>query len=303
MSTQGAHSVQGRTLLQLLPLLAAVFVLLPAAVQSANPAPSASSAKPAPSAKPANRGPVNPPPTQQDWLSLSKLPDWSGVWVPNVTDQMAQVDGNTPPWTPAVAKQMAFLAAEEQAGRPLLILAGCLPTGMPGWMLISHNAMEVLYTPGRVTLLGEGDGNRMRRIYTDGRAHPDDPDLSFHGHSIGHWEQDTLVVDTVGVLPQAWIVVSEAVGVPNGGDMHIVERIRLARPDYLEDELTITAPKVLSKPWQTRRGFFRHRARSFDIVEGVCAQGAFEEGVDRNGNPVFVPLPQSADGSVVPRSP
>ena len=61
-------------------------------------------------------------------------------------------------------------------------------------------------------MLGESDGNRLRRIYTDGRSHPETPDPSFHGHSIGHWEGDTLVVDTVDILPQAPLAISEAVG-------------------------------------------------------------------------------------------
>ena len=251
-------------------------------------------------AAPAPPDAVSPAPTQKDWLAVAKQPDWSGVWTPNVSDQFRQVNTNTPPWTPEIAKQMHFLEEEEKAGRPLGILVGCLPTAMPSWMLISHNAMEVLMTPGRVTMLGEGDGNRLRRIYTDGRKHPEDPDLTFHGHSIGHWEGDTLVVDTIGIMPQAWIAISEAVGVTNGGDMHITERIRLTKPDYLEDELTITAPKVLTKPWKTTRGFFRQRAQKYDIVEGVCAQGAFNEGEDKNGNPIFVPIPQSHDGSMVP---
>jgi hypothetical protein len=251
----------------------------------------------------AGKEPVNPPPTQQDWLALAKLPDWSGVWVPNVSDQNAQIKTNPPPWTPAVAKQIAYLAAEEQAGRPLLILKGCLPHGMPTWMLITHNALEILFTPGRVTMLGEADGNRMRRIYTDGRGHPEDPDRTFHGHSIGHWDKDTLVVDTVGIMPEGWVAISEAVGITNGGDMHVSERIRLTKPDYLEDELTITAPKILIRPWKTTRGFYRYRAQKYDIVEGVCAQGGFVEGADKHGNPILVPVPQSSDGSVVPRSP
>ena len=46
-------------------------------------------------------------------------------------------------------------------------------------MLVTHNSMEILFTPGRVTLLGESDGNRLRRIYTDGRTHPADPNRLF----------------------------------------------------------------------------------------------------------------------------
>jgi hypothetical protein len=243
------------------------------------------------------------PPTEKDWLAIAKLPDWSGVWTPNISDQNTQMTTNPTPWTPAVAKQIAFRIEEENAGRPLGILVGCLPYGMPSWMLINHSALEILMTPGRVTMLGEGDGNRLRRIYTDGRKHPDDPDLSFHGHSIGHWEGDTLVVDTVGILPQAWVAISQAVGITNGGDTHISERIRLIRPNYLQDELTITAPKILSRPWKTNRGYYRQRLQAYDIVEGVCVQGGYREGEDKNGNPVLVPIPQSEDGSVVPLNP
>ena len=157
----------------------------------------------------------------------------------------------------------------------------------------------IQYTPGRVTLLGESDGNRIRRIYTDGRPHPDDPDPTFHGHSIGHWEGDTLVVDTVGIMPQAFIAVSEAAGVPNNGDMHIIERIHLAAPDILHDDLEIIAPKVLTAPWKTTRIFFRQRARKFDIVEGVCIQGEYTERVDQDGDAVFVPTPHQVGGNLV----
>lgn len=241
---------------------------------------------------------INAPPTPQDWQALAQLPDWSGVWTPVVMDQVAQETSNPPPWTPDVAQQMAFLRKEDEEGRPLGLLVGCLPHGMPSWMLITHNAMEILFTPGRVTMLGEGDGNRMRRIYTDGRAHPEDPDLTFHGHSIGRWEGGTLLVDTVGLLPQAWLAISEAVGVPNNGDIHISERIRLVAPDRLEDELTITAPKILSRPWKTTRKFVRQRARKYDIVEGVCQQGSFTETTDSHGNMIFKPVPIATDGSV-----
>jgi hypothetical protein len=233
---------------------------------------------------------VNPAPTPQDWQRLAKLPDWSGVWTPVISDQVAQEKGNPPPWKPQIAKQIGHMYAEEAAGRPFPIIDHCFPTGMPSWMLITHNAFEVLFTPGRVTLLGEGDGNRLRRIYTDGRPHPADPDPSFHGHSIGHWANDTLVVDTVGILPEVYLAITEAAGVPNNGDMHVVEHLHLNDPDTLADDLEITAGKVLIKPWRTTRKFYRQRARKYDIVEGVCEQGSFREAVDQSGNSIFVPI-------------
>ena len=122
------------------------------------------------SANAADHGPINQPPTLQDWQALAKLPDFSGIWTPVIVDQFTQERTNPPPWKPAIAKQIAHMYAEEQAGRPFPVIDHCFPTGMPSYMLITHNAFELLLTPGRVTLLGEGDGNRLRRIYTDGRA-------------------------------------------------------------------------------------------------------------------------------------
>jgi hypothetical protein len=241
---------------------------------------------------------INPPPTAQDWADLAKLPDWSGVWNPKISDQDAQIKTNPPPWSPKAAAQIEHMFAEEKAGRPPPIFVECLPEAMPSWMLVTHNAMEFLFTPGRVTILGESDGNRLRRIYTDGRPHPDDPDPTFHGHSVGHWEGDTLVVDTVGIRPQTYIAVSEAAGVPNNGDLHIIERIHLAAPDILHDDLEIIAPKVLTQPWKTTRIYFRQRARKFDIVEGVCLEGSFAEQMDKDGNAVFVPLPHQVGGNL-----
>ena len=246
---------------------------------------------------------INPPPTPQEWADLAKLPDWSGVWNPKITDQDAQIRTNPPPWNAKAKAEIAAMFAEERAGRPRLIFHGCLPHGMPAWMLVTHNAMEIMFTPGRVTMLGESDGNRLRRIYTDGRPHPDEPDPTFHGHSIGKWEGNTLVIDTVDVLPQSTIAISEAAGVPNNGDMRIVERIHLADKDILHDELEIFAPKVLTKPWQTTRIFFRQRARKFEIVEGVCQHGNYSERVDKDGNAVFVPIERTEWGNIeVPKS-
>ena len=243
---------------------------------------------------------INPPPSTKDWSDLAKLPDWSGVWNPKITDQYAQEKTNMPPWTPTSQATIEFQLAEEKAGRPTPLFTNCLPEAMPAWMLISHNAMEILFTPGRVTLLGESDSNRLRRIYTDGRGHPDDPDPTFHGHSIGRWEGPTLVIDTVGILPQTVLAISEAAGVPNNGDLRVIERMHLESKDILHDDIEIIAPKVLTKPWKTTRIYFRQRARKFDIVEGVCAEGSFAARTDKNGNAVFVPVEVEVGGNRVP---
>lgn len=242
---------------------------------------------------------IDPPPTAQQYADLAKLPDWSGVWNPVITDQDKQIRSNPTPWNDKTAKQVAEMFAEEKAGHPRPLFVECLPEGMPAWMLVTHNALEFLFTPGRVTMLGDSDGNRLRRIYTDGRPHPDDPDPTFHGHSIGHWEGDTLVVDTIGVLPQVYVAVSEAVGVPNNGDLHVIERIHLQGADYLHDDLEIVAPNILTRPWKTTRIFTRQRARKYEITEGVCIQGFFSERTDKDGNAVFVVQPHQVGGNLV----
>ncbi|MEI9963502.1 MAG: hypothetical protein WDM92_01055 [Caulobacteraceae bacterium] len=249
-------------------------------------------------------GPIDPPPTAADWAALARLPDWSGVWTPNISDQK-RPDRRRPGPLDRRRGQADRRAERRGAGRRSArpVRPTACPEGMPSWMLISHNALEFLFTPGRVTLLGESDSNRLRRIYTDGRPHPDDPDLTFHGDSIGRWDGDTLVVDTIGVLPEVYLAVSEAIGVPNNGDLHVVERIHLAGPDELHDDLEITAPHILTRPWKTTRIYYRQRARRFAIVEGVCLQGAFSERTDKDGKRRLRPPSPTTEASRFPPRP
>ena len=251
-------------------------------------------AGPAAAADPA---PVGPPPAHA-WADLAKLPDWGGIWTSILADQVARFDSEPPPWTPSAAARIAAQVAADKAGHPDNFYLNCLPEGMPGFVLITRNAFEFLFTPGRVTVLGEMDGNRLRRIWTDGRGHPDDPDPSFHGDSIGHWEGETLVVDTVGILPEVILPISQSAGVANNGDMHVVERIHLVGEE-LHDDLVITAPHVLTAPWKTTRIFRRQRGPGFDIAEASCRQGDFTESTDKNGDAIFAPLPRGEGGAPI----
>lgn len=243
--------------------------------------------------------PVSPTPTKADWQAIAALPDWSGSWSPDIADQNAQIKTNPTPWKPAIQSQVDHWTAEEQAGRPKGLLIDCLPHGTPTFILITHNALEFLFSPGRVTILGESDGNRLRRIYTDGRPMPEDPDPSFHGYSVGRWEGGTLVVETKGILPQVYLAISEAVGIPNNGDMTVRERIHLTDPDTLVFDMEIDAPNILTRSWKTTRIYHRKRQRSHEILEGVCRQGDFHDATDRWGNAIFEPVYQQ-DGNVLP---
>jgi hypothetical protein len=107
---------------------------------------------------------------------------------------------------------------------------------------------------------------QVRHIHTDGRGHPADPDLTFNGDSIGHWEGDTLVVDTVGLAPQAAI----AQGVTHSNGEHIVERFRLSEPDLLEVNTRVEDPAILAKPWAFTARYRRHP--DWSIAEYICEQ-------------------------------
>ncbi|MDB5701168.1 MAG: hypothetical protein JWL66_1367 [Sphingomonadales bacterium] len=244
--------------------------------------------------------PVNPVPTARDWTAISALPDLSGVWSPGPLDHFLPGSTTSPPWKPDQAAQITALQKLETDGTPKNIYVDCLPEGLPSSVTQTLNSAEFLLTPGRLTILGEFDGNRLRRIWTDGRPHPADPDPTFSGHSIGHWEKGVLIVDTIGFLPQVFIPMGQSVGLPNNGDMHIEERIYLTGPDTLQDDIVVHAPKVLTGPWKASRTFTRHRERKYDPVESSCRQGDFIDDVDAHGNAVYTAVPKDAGGARLP---
>lgn len=204
-------------------------------------------------------------PAQQS-ASTPALPDWSGSWSADadepeprfhtpgsvyqaVRDSLG-LPGSAVPLTP---KYVALRAASiGKDGRPPGgALHHCLPSGMPS--LMNHGTQfEFLFTPGRITMIFE-DGE-VRRIYTDGRPHPDASELYVDesGHSIGHWEGDTLVVDTVGMHPKAELFLENGLTVTR--NTHIVERMVRTAAGPLQIDTTVTDPEIFSAPYTyTRR--------------------------------------------------
>ena len=271
------------------PLLAALWLALaaPSLAQAAGPAPNAAE-------------PVNPKPTRADWIAIADQPDLSGVWTPGPLDKYPPGNTTEPKWLPAIKPIYERLKQLDAEGKPQNIWVDCLPEGLPSSWTQTLNSLEFLPTPGRITILGELDGNRQRRVWIDGRPHPADPDPSFSGHSIGHWEGQTLVIDTIAFLPQVYISTAQGVGIPNNGDMHVVERITLTGPDSARVDLVVDAPHVLAEPWKASRTLIRHRERSFDLAESSCRQGDFLEGRDKDGLAIWVPLPKDDGGARLP---
>jgi hypothetical protein len=198
----------------------------------------------------------------QSWADIAKLPAINGIYEASPTNAPRNGQRNVPPvLTPTAAAEQAAYQAKKIEDTEA---ANCLPPGMPRIMSWPY-PVQVLVTPGEVTLVLEGD-MQVRHIHTDGRGHPADPDLTFNGDSIGHWEGDTLIVDTVGLAPQAAI----AQGVTHSNSEHIVERFRLSDPDVLEVNTRVEDGAVLAKPWEFEARYTRHP--DWSIAEYICEQ-------------------------------
>jgi hypothetical protein len=213
-------------------------------------------------------------PVAADWAALGKLPDFTGVWETGPRGGRGARGGgrgSAPALTAEYAARRAAALANPPEDGPA---ANCLPPGMPGIMGQPY-PMEFLLTPGQVTILIEAY-NQIRHIYTDGRKLPDDPDPTFHGTSIGRWEGDTLVAETVGFSPLTQI----ASGVSHSDKMRIVERFRLADPETMNIETTISDPEALTSPYTTSLTLRRHR--DWTLAEYICEQNN-RNFVDENG--------------------
>ena len=202
------------------------------------------------------------------YAALDKLPDWGGAWV--LEFQKGAPPNPTPEPKGEYKEHYLKLKAQADANHGEMPREGrsyCAPPGIPYHMGLAQYPIEFLFTPGRVTVLMEA-WTQWRRIWTDGRTHPADLEASFYGDSIGHWEGQTLVVDTVGLKPGSLI----APGMGHSDKERISERIHLSPtdPDQLMDELTVTDPEALEKPWSVVYRYRRHR--EWDLLEFACAE-------------------------------
>jgi hypothetical protein len=257
----------------------AVGVLSLAAASGAWAAEGAPAARPAP--PPAAPAPIPP-------NSANGLPNWSGVWARtgggNMFD-MATAEPKTafagedharesPPYNAAYEVKYKKAIAVVDAGRFTDPLTFCLPRGMPG-MMAQPDQYEFAVTPEMVWIVVE-NGGQVRRIYTDGRDHPEGDDLfpTYTGHSVGHWEGDTLVVDTVGLRDD---MIVDRTGLTLSAKAHLVERIRMVEGNLIEDKFVIDDADALTRPWTVTR-LFRRQPKGSMLFDYACAEN--------NRNPV-----------------
>lgn len=216
--------------------------------------------------------------------------DLSGVWAPtdrNIVDllkpQNLAAAGRrppaiaVPPYKPEWAARYQERVEAARAGKVMADpTAKCLPAGMPRTMSTPF-PIEVSVEPNRVLMLFEAGG--VRWIPTRGAKHIAEDDLSptFMGDSVGHWEGDTLVVDTIGLRGDT---VFDSSGTLHSDKMHVVERIRLLSRDKLEDHMTIEDPEAFTKPWELVHTY--DRKPDWRIMEFVCEEN--NRGINPDGS-------------------
>jgi hypothetical protein len=215
-----------------------------------------------------------PPPT----AAVSSNPhDIDGVWwTPGYDRKFRTVDGQLPPFTERGRREWERNVKADEAGTPVADApTGCLPHGIPR-LLASPYPIQIITTPDQMTWVHEVNRNQ-RYIYMNDE-HPKNPKPTYLGHSVGHWEGDTLVIDTIGLNDKTRI---DEEGITHSTQLHVVERIRkidVKGVPTLENLITITDPVMFTQPWTTRR---LYKARpEVRLMEYVCEENNRNAPVD-----------------------
>ena len=176
-------------------------------------------------------------------------------------------DGDLPPMLPWAAALQTSRFEAAVAGHPFAASKSrCLPAGLPMMMFgPSTLGLKIIEEPKMITVLFE-ELNNFRQIHLDG-THPAELDPSYMGHSVGRWEGDTLVVDTIGFNEDTTL---DFMGLPHSDALHVTERFRRVSRDRLEIQVTIDDPKTFTRPWQWPRRTLK-LAPDGDLKEYLCA--------------------------------
>jgi hypothetical protein len=207
--------------------------------------------------------------------------DLAGVWSPSratgpnappAAGPLLLKPGYKEPYDARRALEREASARGEQLAAPGSL---CTPYGMPTMMQVAVYPMELIQTPQQVTIVAEAF-SEVRRIYIGKpQISLDDVSPGFYGRSVGHWDGDTLVVNTIGINPS----VKGYQGMPHSDQMKITERIRRPAPKTLHDQITIEDPMVLEKP--VTYTLVYALVPDYEMVEFVCENN--REYVDEKG--------------------
>jgi len=191
-------------------------------------------------------------------------PDLSGIWstpdgkyLANLAADEKQVPFE--PWAEALFKQRQ---ENQGKGRPT---ERCLPHGITDFDALPF-PRKIMQGPGAIVMLFEAY-NHYRQIFLDGRPLPKDPQPTWFGYSVGKWDADTLVVDTVGFNDKTWL---DQMGHPHTEQLHLIERYKRVDATTLELDVTIDDPGAYTKPWSGHRNFTTSKT-GFLRYQQICS--------------------------------
>lgn len=218
-------------------------------------------------------------------VMAAELPNWSGLWALRgntlfdraTADPPDAISGmpyhrERPPYN--AAWEAKYLANIERAAKGLFPDPNSTcgtPTGFPRIFSLP-DTYEFVVRPEEFWVVAE-NGPNVLRVYTDGRAHPPADEMwpTYTGDSVGHWEGDTLVFDTLGVRGEPYQIVDRT-GAVFSAQLRGVTRIRKIEPDVLEVKLTLTDPVALTKPWVVTKLFDRQKQKDVRAYDYACAE-------------------------------
>ena len=191
-------------------------------------------------------------------------PDLSGIWRSADGKHLNNLaaDGVEAPFQPWAAALFQERQRSEPKDRPS---ARCLPRGLPSAMVVREYPWKLVQTPGVILILFD-ESLHYRQILTDGRGFPENPAPTWLGYSIGKWEGDTLVAETMGFNEETWL---DEAGHPHSNAMRLTERFRRRTVGSMDVEMTIDDPKTYTKPWTATVRF--ELLPDTDLAEHVCA--------------------------------
>ncbi len=188
--------------------------------------------------------------------SLDGHPDFSGVWA--TMRQLSVTETEVLPWAQAEMKQPGRISPN----------AFCLPQGP---RLGGANPFKLIQSPKTIVALIE-DIFVYRQIHMDGRARPKDADPTWMGYSIGHWEGETLVVETANMNDKSWLPFNR----PHKESIVVTERLRRPDEGHLEYEFIVNDPQTFTKPWSVK--YATTLLANDEIGEYVCAENEQDVG-------------------------
>jgi hypothetical protein len=203
--------------------------------------------------------------------------DIDGVWWTKGYDRTFRpVEGGLPPFTERGRREWERNVKADEAGTPVADApTACLPHGIPR-LLASPYPIQIVTIPGQITWVHEVNRNQ-RFIYLN-ESHPANLPKTYLGHSVGHWEGDTLVIDTIAMNDKTRI---DEEGITHSDQLHVVERIRKVQLDgktQLENLITIADPVMFTKPWTTKRLYVSRP--DVRLMEYVCEENNRNAPVD-----------------------